>query len=87
MKKIHGLNSFEKGEKITPEETQRNLTKLPGHSEIGLHMVFDTKMDGLFTWKTRLVVNGNETPELPNMNGMQAWYQGYRSESVSCTQH
>jgi len=65
MKKIHGLNSFIKVEGITPEEIRKNATKLPGHSEIGLHMVFDIKMDGLFTRKARLVANGNETPEFP----------------------
>ena len=32
-------------------EIHQDATKLPGYSEIGLHMIFDVKLDGKFTWK------------------------------------
>ena len=65
MKKIHSLNAFEKADGLTPEQLRSDATKLPGHIEIGLHMIFDIKMDGKFTRKARLVANGNETPTVP----------------------
>ena len=65
MKKVLDLNAFEKQEEKTPAEIRQDATKLPGYSEIGLHMVFDVKLDGKFTRKARLVANGNETQDLP----------------------
>ena len=38
---------------------------MPGFAEIGFHMIFDVKMDGLFTRKAQFVANGNETEDLP----------------------
>ena len=38
---------------------------MPGYKEIGYHIAFDIKMDGKFTWKPRLVANGNETKYVP----------------------
>mmetsp|Transcript_1999 Transcript_1999/g.2719 ORF Transcript_1999/g.2719 Transcript_1999/m.2719 type:complete len:124 (+) Transcript_1999:3622-3993(+) len=66
MKQIHDLDTFERAEGITLEDVHRNPTKLPGHGEIELHMIFDVKMNELFTRKARLITNENETPELPN---------------------
>eukprot|EP00980_Cylindrotheca_fusiformis_P019797 scaffold6944_cov68-Cylindrotheca_fusiformis.AAC.1 len=65
MKKINSLQAFEKVEGITPDGLRKDATKLPGHAEVGLHMIFDVKMDGNFTRKARLVANGNETPTIP----------------------
>ena len=65
MKKIRSLLAFERVDGITPDELRSDATKLPGYSEVGLHMIFDIKMDGKFTKKARLVANGNETPALP----------------------
>ena len=65
MKKVLDLNAFEKQAEKTPAEIRQDATKLPGYSEIGLHMVFDVKLDGKFTRKARLVANGNETQALP----------------------
>ena len=65
MKKIRELGAFEKHEGCTPQQLRQDATQLPGHAEIGCHMVFDIKMDGEFTRKARFVANGNETHDLP----------------------
>ena len=65
MKKIQELGAFEKHEGCTPKQLWQDATQLPGHAEIGCHMVFDIKMDGEFTCKARFMVNGNETNDLP----------------------
>ncbi len=65
MSKIQGMNSFEKVDGLTPETLRQNATKLPGHGEVRVHMIFDIKMDGNFTRKARLVCNGHETPDIP----------------------
>lgn len=65
MSKIQGMNSFEKVDGLTPEALRQNATKLPGHGEVRVHMIFDIKMDGNFTRKARLVCNGHETPDIP----------------------
>ena len=46
MGKIHSMNAFLKIDELKPSELRQDATKLPGHAEIGLHMVFDIKMDG-----------------------------------------
>eukprot|EP00978_Attheya_sp_CCMP212_P011118 scaffold27198_cov43-Attheya_sp.AAC.1 len=62
MRKIRELGAFEKWNKGTPEDLRvgkeklpgyEEIEKLPGYEEIGCHMVFDIKMDGKFTRKTR----------------------------------
>jgi len=65
MRKILSMQSFEIVEGVTPKEIRGNATKLPGYKEIGVHMIFDIKMDGKFTQKARLVANGNKTPAIP----------------------
>ena len=65
MTKIRSMNALTKIEGITPNELRKDATKLPGHAEIGLHMVFDVKMDRKFTRKARLVANRNETANIP----------------------
>ena len=45
MGKIHSMNAFLKIDGLKPSELRQDATKLPGHAEIGLHMVFDIKMD------------------------------------------
>ena len=46
MDKIYSMNAFLKIDGLKPSELRQDATKLPGHAEIGLHMVFDIKMDG-----------------------------------------
>ncbi len=65
MKKIMSMQVFEKMEGMTVEDLRSGRKKLPGFKEIGIHMVFDIKMDGKFTRKARLVANGHETRGLP----------------------
>eukprot|EP00980_Cylindrotheca_fusiformis_P021606 scaffold8458_cov76-Cylindrotheca_fusiformis.AAC.2 len=67
---LHWTNTIEKEMKkihsgFRPDELRRNAMRLPGHAEVGLHMIFDVEMDGKFTRKARLVANGNETPVAP----------------------
>ena len=65
MKKIRGLNAFEKVDGVRPEQVRNQTHPMPGYTEIGCHMVFDIKMDGKFTRKARFVANGHETGNLP----------------------
>jgi len=65
MKKIKGLETFEKLEGVTPEMIWKGQHLMPGYTEIGCHMVFDIKMDGKFTRKARFVANGHETGNVP----------------------
>ena len=46
MGKIHSMNAFLKIDGLKPSDLRQDASKLPGHAEIGLHMVFDIKMDG-----------------------------------------
>ena len=65
MKKICELGAFKKYEGCMPKQLQQDATQLPGHAEIGCHMVFDIKMDGEFTCKACFVANSNMTNNLP----------------------
>ena len=64
MSKICGMGAFERYDNATPQQLQGGERKLPGYQQIGCHMIFDIKMDGLFTRKARFVANGNETKDL-----------------------
>ena len=61
MKKINGMNAFERWDKASPEDLRKNPKLLPTFKEIGVHMVFDIKLDGKFTRKARLVADGHKT--------------------------
>ena len=61
MSKIRGMGTFELWPNASPDDLRSGRAKLPGFRELGVHMVFDVKMDGKFTRKARLVANGNET--------------------------
>lgn len=52
--------AFDVRDDISIEEA-RSGKKLVGYQEIGCHMIFDIKMDGLFTRKARLVAGGHTT--------------------------
>ena len=52
--------AFEKIEDVTVEQMKGGKVK-PGYSFCDTHMVFDIKMDGLFTRKARLVADGHRT--------------------------
>lgn len=52
--------AFDKLENITVEEMRSGKVR-PGYSFCGTHMVFDIKMDGMFTRKARLVADGHKT--------------------------
>ena len=52
--------AFERWDGGTKEEA-RDGKKLVGYQEIGCHMVFDIKLDGLFRRKARLVAGGHAT--------------------------
>ena len=41
-----------------------NPQLLPTFKEIGVHMIFDIKLDGKFTRKARLVADGNKQMHL-----------------------
>ena len=44
------------------DEAQMRTRKIrPGYSFCSIHMIFDIKMDGSFTRKTRLVADGHKT--------------------------
>ena len=64
MSKIRGMGAFERYDNATPQQLRGGERKLPGYQQIGCHMIFDIKMDGLFTRKARFVANGNETKDL-----------------------
>ena len=55
------MGTFESYTKAMPDNLRTGKAKLPGFKELGVHMVFDIKMDGKFTRKARLVANGNKT--------------------------
>ena len=61
MKKINGMNAFERWDKTSPEDLRKNPQLLPTFKEIGVHMIFDIKLDGKFTRKSRLVADGHKT--------------------------
>ena len=61
MKKINGMNAFERWDKASPEDLWKNPKLLPTFKEIGVHMVFDIKLDDKFIRKARLVANGYKT--------------------------
>lgn len=65
MKKVKGHETFLRYDRATPEELRKTPQLLPGFKNITLHMVFDIKMDGLFTRKARLVADGHKTGEAP----------------------
>jgi hypothetical protein len=68
MSKIIGMGAFKRYDKATPQQLKDGERKLPGYQEIGCHMIFDIKMDGLFTRKARFVANGNETRDVAAYN-------------------
>ena len=67
MAKIRGMGTFEVWTNGSPDDLRAGKVKLPGFRELGVHMVFDIKMDGKFTRKARLVANGNETAPTKDM--------------------
>jgi hypothetical protein len=64
MSKIRGMGAFEPYDQANPEDLRSGRAKLPGFKEVGCHMVFDVKMDGKFTRKSRYVANGNQTANI-----------------------
>ena len=52
--------AFEKIEGATEEEMRKGKLK-PGYKFCSTHMIFDIKMDGMFTRKARLVADGHKT--------------------------
>ena len=51
---------FEKLDGVTPDKMRKGNIK-PGYEHINLHIIFDSKMDGKFTIKERLVEDGHTT--------------------------
>ena len=45
---------------VTPEEMREGKVK-PGFKYVGTHIIFDIKMNGKFTLKSRLVSGGHKT--------------------------
>lgn len=64
MQKIKGMGAFERYDKATPTELKNGERKVRRYQQNGCHMIFDVKMDGLFTRKARFVANGNETKDV-----------------------
>jgi hypothetical protein len=63
------MGAFEQYDKATPQQLKDGERKLPaGYQEIGCHMIFDIKMDGLFTRKARSVANGNKKRDVAAHN-------------------
>ena len=58
MTELHIL--FERLDSVTPDEMREGWIK-PGYDHVNVHMIFDTKMDGKFTIKARLVDDGHTT--------------------------
>ena len=52
--------AFDELERVTEEKMQTGKIKL-GYKYCGTHMIFDIKIDGKFTKKTRLVADGHKT--------------------------
>ena len=52
--------AFEKLDGVTSDEMRKGNIK-PGYEHVNVHMIFDIKMDGKFTRKSRLVVEGHKT--------------------------
>ena len=61
MKNIRLMGIFERHEEATPEQIRKQIKPLPGFKEIGVHMIFDVKLDGKFTRKARLLADGHKT--------------------------
>ena len=60
MGKIFSMNPFERWDKASAEELRQKPQLLPTFKEIGVHMIFDVKLDGKFTRKARLVADGHK---------------------------
>ena len=54
------MNPFERWDKASAEELRQKPQLLPTFKEIGVHMIFDVKLDGKFTRKARLVADGHK---------------------------
>ena len=52
--------AFEKLQGITEQQMRTGKIR-PGFNHVGMHMIFDIKMDGQFTRKARLVADGHRT--------------------------
>ena len=66
MTKMNKKATFEKYEKATADELRSGKKKIPGgYNEMTCHMVFDIKMDGLFTRKARYVADGHTSGYVP----------------------
>ena len=51
---------FEKLDGDTPDEMRKEKIK-PGYEHVNMHMIFDIKIDGKFTRKSRFVATGLTT--------------------------
>ena len=51
--------NFEVLREVTPEQMREGKVK-PGFKYFGTHMIFDIKMDGKFTRKSRLLAGGHK---------------------------
>ena len=52
-------------EGISPDEIRSQWHPIPGYKKIGYHLIFDFKIDGIFTPKASLVANGHESECVP----------------------
>ena len=59
------METFEMMEGVKPEDIRYQKRPITGYKEIGYHIIFDIKMDGKFTHKSRLVANSHETEYVP----------------------
>ena len=60
QKKANIRITFEKIDGVTPYEMSKVKIRT-GYENINVHMIFDIKMDGMFTRKARLVADGHTT--------------------------
>ena len=68
LKRIQVTKNFEMMEGVEPEDIQSQKNPMPGYKEIGYHIIFNIKMNGKFTQKSRLVENGHGTEYAPKQD-------------------